>query len=92
MWLAVWTDVLRLTVSVVPRSAEAAAFAFWALVHGRVELARGPARLAAPDAGLDDAVRALILGFQTGASMPNPLPPHVPSLASLSVHHADSDG
>lgn len=77
-WFTLWEAVYADFVELVPRSAEAAAFAFWALVHGRAELARGPAMLAGPTAGLEDAVAALLDGFERMGRVPSPLPPHVP--------------
>lgn len=79
-WNALWIECLRLFAQLVPDAPEAAGFAFWALVHGRAELARGPAAMAAPTAGLDKAVEALIEGYRSLSPVPSPLPAHVPSL------------
>lgn len=76
-WLALWAHVRAEAAAVVPTAADAAGFALWALLHGRIQLALGPARAAAPDSGLDDAVRALLAGFEACAPVKSPLPPHM---------------
>lgn len=76
-WIELWAGLHALVRASVPEGADAAGFALWALLHGRVELAQGPAHGAAIDAGLEDAVRALLEGFRAGSPVPSPLPPHV---------------
>lgn len=75
VWRAIWVEVRRTFDDVTPHAGDAAGFAFWALVHGRIELARGPAPLAAPTDGLPEAVAALVRGFAAGGAVPSPLPP-----------------
>jgi hypothetical protein len=60
----------------VPDAADAAAFALWALLHGRIELAAGPAYGAATDTGLDEAVHALLTGYRAISPVASPLPAH----------------
>ena len=76
-WLSLWAVVQDEVAAIVPGAADAAAFALWALVHGRVQLAAGPARTVSAEAGLDDAVRALLTGFEVAAPIPSPLPPEL---------------
>jgi len=73
-WRALWLEVRETVATVTPDAVDAAGFAYWALVHGRAELARGPAPLAAPTAGLELAVRALLDGFAGRGVAPSPLP------------------
>ncbi|MEZ0472881.1 TetR/AcrR family transcriptional regulator [Luteimonas salinilitoris] len=77
-WFLLWTEVLEEIRALLPESSAAAAFAFWSLIHGRAELARGPARSAEPTAGLDVAVDALLRGFESLGEVPSPLPDYVP--------------
>lgn len=76
-----WRDLFRLVhtaiSAVLPHAADSATFAFWALLHGRMELARGPARAVSADVGLEDAVRALMTGFDAIGPVASPLPPHL---------------
>lgn len=76
-WLELWSTIRDEVGRVVPSSADAAGFALWAFLHGRIQLALGPARAARADAGLDDAVRALLAGFESTGPVPSPLPPRV---------------
>ena len=76
-WSRVWADVRDRVESILPDSTDAAAFALWAFLHGRVELALGPARLADPTSGVEDGVRAMLRGFEASGKVPNPLPEHV---------------
>ncbi len=81
--VAAWFAVLRLVIDEVevllPDASAAAAFAYWALIRGRAELARGPTNLGEPTAGLQDAVRALLLGFRQLGTVPSPLSlPEIP--------------
>lgn len=73
-WLALWEHLLERFVQVLPENASAACFAYLALIHGRAELARGPARFSAPTAGLADAVRALVAGYRAVGQVPDPVP------------------
>ena len=73
-WTALWHHLLEQFEQVVPQNGSAAGFAYWALVHGRAELARGPAHHAEPTAGLADAVRALIAGYRAIGTVPDPVP------------------
>lgn len=75
-WMQLWDEVNACVREAVPDAADAAAFALWALLHGRVELAAGPAHGAAIDAGLDEAVDALLRGFRSISPVASPLPPH----------------
>lgn len=75
-WTALWTWIHGKVSAAAPGAEDAAAFAFWAFVHGRAELERGPAKLADKDAGLKDAVKALITGFRQCAPVDSPLPDH----------------
>lgn len=81
-WLALWEHLLERFAQVLPENTNAACFAFWALIHGRAELARGPARHSTPTAGLADAVRALIAGYRTLGAVPDPVPPQLRRLAA----------
>ncbi|MEO0601306.1 MAG: hypothetical protein AAF211_07710 [Myxococcota bacterium] len=72
-----WLEVRQTVATVNPDAIDAAGFAFLALVHGRAELARGPARQATPRQGLPDAVRALAAGFSAMGKVPSPLPPGI---------------
>lgn len=76
-WLRLWLDVCDRIQPVLPNAVDAAAFAFWSLVHGRAELLRGPARHLDPTAGLAVAVTALIEGFAHRGPVPSPLPAKV---------------
>lgn len=86
-WLRLWTDVRAQFEALLPDATDAAGFAFWALVHGRAELARGPARMASPTAGLDEAVRALVLGFKQMGAVESPLPATIRRAMSADRHH-----
>jgi AcrR family transcriptional regulator len=81
-WLQLWADVRGQVETMLPAAADAAAFAFWALAHGRAELARGPARMAEPTAGLEEAVRALVLGFAEMGCVASPLPESIRLIAT----------
>lgn len=76
-WIELWAQVHAYVREAVPDAADAAGFALWAFLHGRVALARGAASRAAVDAGLEDAVRALLTGFRANSPVPSPLPDHV---------------
>jgi AcrR family transcriptional regulator len=80
-WLELWAHVRAQVETMLPDAADAAAFAFWALTHGRAELARGPARMAGPTMGLDVAVRALVLGFEQLGTVDSPLPDYIRSVS-----------
>ena len=75
-WVEFWERVNALVRQSHPDAADATGFALWAFLHGRVELANGPAKLAAADAGLEEAVRALLSGFRARSPVESPLPPH----------------
>ncbi|MEN0068370.1 MAG: TetR/AcrR family transcriptional regulator [Myxococcota bacterium] len=77
VWRTLWHEVRDTVAEVVPDAIDAAGFAVWGLVHGRAELARGPARHAAPTEGLAQAIRALVEGFQGMGVVPSPLPPGI---------------
>ncbi|MEM1031511.1 MAG: helix-turn-helix domain-containing protein [Myxococcota bacterium] len=73
-WLQLW-DLVNATVRVaVPASGDAAAFALWALLVGRIELYFGPAAGAPLEAGLEASVRALMAGFRSVGPVMSPLP------------------
>jgi len=74
-WIELWSSVRSVVAGAVPASPDAAAFALWALIHGRVSLANGPARMTSATAGLGDAVHALIAGFVAGDPVESPVPP-----------------
>ena len=73
-WAGLWLEVLKVVSVAVPASTDAAGFALWAFLHGRVELARGAAYRAPIDAGLDDAIRAMLTGFRETSPVASPLP------------------
>jgi len=73
-WMALWDQVNACVRRALPEAGDAAAFALWAFLHGRVELAAGPARGAPIDAGLDQAVRALLAGYRAISPVASPLP------------------
>jgi AcrR family transcriptional regulator len=73
-WILLWDDVNACVRRAVPEAADAAAFALWALLHGRIELAAGPAYGSGADAGLDDAVNALLRGYRAISPVTSPLP------------------
>ncbi|MEO0661533.1 MAG: TetR/AcrR family transcriptional regulator [Planctomycetota bacterium] len=73
-WHQLWTQVRAEVVNAIEHSGDAAGFALWALLHGRIQLARGAARAAPADAGLADAVRALLEGHRQIGPVPSPLP------------------
>ena len=75
-WVELWSAANALVRQAVPDAADAAGFALWAFLHGRIGIANGPAKLAAMDAGLEDAVRALLEGFRARSPVESPLPPH----------------
>lgn len=76
-WRLLWTHLFEQVQEELPQNAGAACFAYWALIHGRAELARGPGRLAAPTAGLTDAVHALVIGYRALGPVPDPVPSHL---------------
>jgi len=73
-WFAVWDFVRTVVAEAVPHSVDAAGFALWALLHGRISLAAGPAQMVSASAGMADAVQALVAGFAAGDPVPSPLP------------------
>ncbi len=75
-WVELWDEVNAIVRQAVPDAGDAAAFALWAFLHGRIGIGTGPAKLAAVDAGMDDAVMALLGGFRARSPVPSPLPPH----------------
>jgi AcrR family transcriptional regulator len=76
-WSALWICLREAVASVLPNATEAAAFALWSQMHGRAELARGPTRMAAPDAGLSSAVLALVEGYRVLGTVASPLPERI---------------
>jgi AcrR family transcriptional regulator len=76
-WLTLWKCVREAVASVLPNSTDAAAFALWSQMHGRAELARGPTKMAAPDAGLRSAVLALVEGYRILGTVESPLPEQI---------------
>jgi AcrR family transcriptional regulator len=74
-WRSVVQQVRSEVATLVPDAASAAAFAYWALIRGRAELARRPTSVGAPTAGLKEAVRALLLGFKQLGRVDSPFPP-----------------
>ncbi|MEM8708455.1 MAG: WHG domain-containing protein [Actinomycetota bacterium] len=79
-WVRLWVAFRAVVAEALPDAADAAAFALWSLVHGAVELARGPARQKAADAGLADAVLAVLDGFAAAGVVASPLPPFMRDL------------
>lgn len=77
VWRTLWLEVREVVATVTPEAVDAAGFAYWAVIHGRAELARGPAPLAAPTEGLAVAVRAVMKGFADLGAVPSPLPPAI---------------
>ncbi len=77
-WDRVWELVRDQVEAVMPLCAEAAAFALWALVAGRIALANGPAQEVAPTEGLEEAVGALLSGFDAMGEVASPLSPYFP--------------
>lgn len=77
-WYAVFREVRGEVEALLPDAMDAAMFAYWALVRGRAELARGPTKVAGPTDGLADAVRALLLGYRQLGTVASPLLPHLP--------------
>jgi len=76
-WVELWVDMRDIVKAQTPNAADAASFALWAFLLGRVELARGVASRASVEAGLEHAVTALLAGFRAISPVPSPLPPHV---------------
>jgi len=73
-WRNVWLQLYDSVAKCLPRAADAAGFALWAYLHGRAELAAGAARGATPKAGVEDAVLAMIAGFEAYSPVKSPLP------------------
>ncbi len=80
-WMRLWVRLHEAVGRAVPDSTDAAAFTLWAFVHGRVELARGAARLTDAASGLEDGVRAILAGFVSRGRVPSPLPEGLRGLA-----------
>lgn len=72
-WTQLWRFLVERMAEAAPEAADAATFALWAFLHGRVEVSRGPAKVG-PLEGAADAVRALVRGFQAAGSLPSPVP------------------
>ncbi len=73
-WNSLWVSVLEIVAAVVPQATEAAGFALWGMLHGRIDLTRGPTSSVDPAVGVADAVRALVAGFQSAGQLESPLP------------------
>ena len=77
--IAAWQDVLNEMrdefATLLPEATSAAAYAYWALIRGRAEFARRPTSLGSPTAGLEEAVRALLIGFRQLGKVASPFPP-----------------
>ncbi len=73
-WIELWVAVRSVVALAVPASPDAAAFALWALIHGRTSLAAGPARMTDASTGLSDSVRALLAGFAAAQPIGSPIP------------------
>lgn len=76
-WLEFWVWLHAKVSDAAPGAEDAAAFALWAFIHGRVELERGPAQMDVKDAGLEDSIVALLDGFRAQAPVKSPLPQHI---------------
>ncbi|MEL6892539.1 MAG: TetR/AcrR family transcriptional regulator [Actinomycetota bacterium] len=72
-WAACWAVVLDAAVAVAPDAAEACGFALWSMLHGRVDLTRGPTAQIDAGAGLADGVRVLVGGFASAGPIASPL-------------------
>ena len=75
-WIALWDEFNSIVRLAVPGAGDATAFALWAFLHGRIDIANGAAKLAAMDVGLEDAIRALLEGFRARSPVQSPLPDH----------------
>lgn len=73
-WQQCWVVVVTAFASAVPQAAEAAGFALWSMLHGRVDLTRGPTSRVDPRAGLDEAIRAIVEGFRAAGPLDSPIP------------------
>lgn len=78
-WLYLWVDFRSVVRPAAPNAVDAAGFAIWCYIHGRVELARSAARLAPIKAGVDETIDALLTGYAT-ATVASPLPTELQSL------------
>jgi AcrR family transcriptional regulator len=76
-WRAVVQEVRKEVAVVLPDATSAAAFAYWAFIRGRAELARRQTSVGAPTAGLKEAVRALLLGYKHLGKVKSPFPRQV---------------
>ncbi len=73
-----WEDIKEAVRRTAPESVDAAMLALWAFLVGRIELAKSPVLSNARfDAGLDDAVCALMTGFRAKGPVASPLPKHL---------------
>ena len=81
-WHEMMREVRRHFDAVVPQAADAAAFAFWALVRGRAGIAASKATLVGPTVGLRDAIRALLVGFDNLGKVESPIPEKVRAAAA----------
>lgn len=73
-WRNVWLHLHRQVEKCVPQAADAAGFAIWSYLHGRIELSTGAAIRAKPKAGVKDAVLAMLAGFEAHSPVNSPLP------------------
>ena len=73
-WLQPWRLIRNAVAPLVPLAAGATGIALFALLHGRVDLARGPLRAAAPTDGLNEAIYALIAGYESLGRVEGPRP------------------
>jgi len=73
-WLGPWRMIRRAVGPLVPLAADAAGIAVIAVLHGRIDLARGPLRAAEPTDGLEGAVKALLAGFERLGPVDGPKP------------------
>jgi len=72
-WLHLWVDFRAVVRRATPQAVDAAGFAIWCYLHGRVELAQSAARAAPLDAGVADTIAALLSGY-ADITVDSPLP------------------
>ena len=69
-----WVHFNAVVRAATTHSADAAAFALWAYLIGRVALANGPGDRVAADVGLEDAVLSMLTGYRVRDPVVSPLP------------------
>ncbi len=84
-WTNLWVSFQKRIAPNAPAAADALSLSLWALLHGRIDLARTAARYARADAGLEHSVRALVAGYKAGGPATSPLPEFLISHRNSSV-------